>query len=206
MKPVIARVMILVGLISPVPGIVGAQNLDVRLFRTINNAHSPFSDDFFALQSNSVKPLTIGVTSGFLLTGLLRKDRATEHTGVLLAATAVVNYGVTHALKAGFNRKRPYEALANVHTPEGFEGTRSFPSGHTSTAFATATMLSLQYPKWYVWVPAYTWAGLVGYSRMALGVHYPSDVLVGALVGAGSAILVFQLRKTILKGSDSLFH
>jgi membrane-associated phospholipid phosphatase len=52
----------------------------------------------------------------------------------------------------------------------------SFPSQHTSFAFATATALSLQYRKWWVVVPAYTWAAMVGYSRLYLGQHYPSDV------------------------------
>ena len=63
------------------------------------------------------------------------------------------------------------------------------PSGHTSSVFATATSLSMAYPKWYVVVPSFVWAGSVGYSRMHLGVHYPSDVIIGALVGSGSAIL-----------------
>ena len=71
-------------------------------------------------------------------------------------------------------------------------GSPSFPSGHTSDAFSLATALSIVYPKWYVVVPAYAWAVTVGYSRMALGVHYPGDVLAGALIGAGSAYLCFR--------------
>ncbi|HSC36729.1 MAG TPA: phosphatase PAP2 family protein, partial [Chitinophagaceae bacterium] len=63
----------------------------------------------------------------------------------------------------------------------------SFPSGHTSSAFAMATSISMSYPKWYVIAPCYLWAGTVGVSRIVLGVHYPSDVLAGALVGMGSA-------------------
>ena len=65
----------------------------------------------------------------------------------------------------------------------------SMPSGHTSLAFATATTLTLSYPKWYVIAPSYFWACSVGYSRMNLGVHYPSDVAAGALLGAGSAYI-----------------
>jgi membrane-associated phospholipid phosphatase len=51
-------------------------------------------------------------------------------------------------------------------------------------AFALATSLSLSYPKCYIIVPSFAWASSVGYSRMDLGVHYPSDVLAGAIVGA----------------------
>ncbi len=53
-------------------------------------------------------------------------------------------------------------------------------------------MLTLQCPKWYVIVPAYAWAGAVGYSRLWLGMHYPSDVAVGALVGAASAYVSYK--------------
>ena len=89
----------------------------------------------------------------------------------------------------------------------------SFPSGHTSFAFATATSLSIKYPRWYVIAPSYLWAGAVGYSRMNLGVHYPSDVLAGAMLGAGSAWLTCKVNdwywkkknnKPIIKGWEKL--
>jgi membrane-associated phospholipid phosphatase len=71
------------------------------------------------------------------------------------------------------------------------------PSGHTSSAFSTATSLSLNFRKWYVVAPAYTYAAAVGYSRMYLGVHYPSDVLVGALLGSGTAYLTWKINKKL---------
>jgi membrane-associated phospholipid phosphatase len=79
--------------------------------------------------------------------------------------------------------------------PEFYESSASFPSGHTSIAFATATALSLKYPKWYVIAPASIWACSVGYSRMNLGVHYPSDVFAGAVLGAGSAFLTYKINE-----------
>jgi membrane-associated phospholipid phosphatase len=73
----------------------------------------------------------------------------------------------------------------------------SFPSGHTSNAFVTATSLSLNFKKWYVILPTYAWATAVGYSRMHMGVHYPSDVFAGAIVGAGSALITYKANQWI---------
>jgi undecaprenyl-diphosphatase len=80
---------------------------------------------------------------------------------------------------------------------------RSFPSGHTSEAFSLATSLTLVLPKWYVIAPAYTFAGLVGSSRMYLGAHYPSDIIAGALVGSGAAWLSYQFNKKLLQRKKS---
>jgi undecaprenyl-diphosphatase len=187
-------------------GAVLAQNPDVSIFRSINNWHSPASDRFFSFQSNTVKPLSIGLPLGMIVFGAAAKDRNAENNGTLMALAHLMNFGLTYGTKIIVNRKRPYETMNNVHLPAGREGTRSFPSGHTSSAFTTAAMLSLSYPKWYVIAPAYAWAGLAAYSRMALGVHYPSDVLVGALVGTGVALLIHHYRKPIIRQKDRIFR
>lgn len=178
---------------------------DVSLFRTINNAHTPTSDKFFNFMSHSMRPVVIAAPIGFVATGIIAKDRRSEDTGVLLAAATVTNTLLTVGMKKAVGRKRPYETLSNVHGG-GEDQSASFPSGHTSSAFATATLVSLEYKKWYVAVPAYTWASLVGYSRIAKGVHYPSDVLMGAALGAGSAFLIWKLKKPILRFKDRIFR
>ena len=100
-------------------------------------------------------------------------------------------------LKYSVNRDRPFVTYPDIIQKS--KAIPSFPSGHTSSAFATATSLSLAYPKWYIIVPSYAWAGTVGYSRMHLGVHYPSDVLAGALIGSGCAYLTFKVNQKLLK-------
>jgi len=186
--------------------LLSAQSLDARIFRSINDHHTKFSDNFFSFQSNSVKPLSIASPLGFIATGIIQKDRKAEDTGFLLGAAAVLNLGITYGLKYAVNRKRPYAALDQVHTVGKTERSASFPSGHASSAFTVATMISLNYPKWYVVVPCYLWAGLAGYSRMAIGMHYPSDVLMGAVVGAGCAYLIYKLRKPIIGTKDKMFR
>ncbi len=178
---------------------------DVSLFRTINNAHTPTSDKFFNFMSHSMRPVVIAAPIGFVATGIIAKDRRAEDTGYLLAVATVTNTLLTIGLKNAVGRKRPYETLSNVHGG-GVDQSASFPSGHTSSAFATATLVSLEYKKWYVAVPAYTWASLVGYSRIAKGVHYPSDVLAGAALGAGSAFLIWKLKKPMIAFKDRIFH
>ena len=187
-------------------GSLNAQNLDTRIFRSINDHHTKFSDNFFSFQSNSVKPVLIAAPLGFIATGIIQKDKKAEDAGILLATAAILNLGITYGLKNAVNRKRPYDALDHVHTVGNTERSASFPSGHTSSAFTVATMVSLNYPKWYVIVPSFAWAGLAGYSRMAIGMHYPSDVLMGAVVGAGSAYLIYKLRGPILGLKDRMFR
>lgn len=200
------RILLLAVCLCFAGSVLHSQNLDTRIFRSINDHHTKFSDDFFYFQTNSVKPVAIATPLGFLATGLIRKDRKAEDTGVLLIAASILNYGITYGMKNAVNRKRPYDALPNVHTVGSTERSASFPSGHTSSAFMVATMVSLNYPKWYVIVPCYLWAGLAGYSRMAIGMHYPSDVLMGAVVGAGSAYLIYRLRKPIVGAKDKIFR
>lgn len=70
----------------------------------------------------------------------------------------------------------------------------SFPSGHTSAAFLVATLLSFFYP---ALAPLLlTWAVLMGMARVVLGVHFPTDTLIGALMGTLSALLSLEIRLT----------
>ena len=178
------------------PVSLSSQNIDIRILRSLNSSQTLPSDKFFQFVSNSDAYIVLGIPAAMGTFGLIRHDdRLFRNACVTLAATAV-SFGITNALKYSFNRERPYVTYPDI-TKKSDEESPSFPSGHTSIAFATATSLTLAYPKWYVIVPSYTWAGTVGYSRMHLGVHYPSDVIVSALIGAGSAWLCFEVNKKL---------
>ncbi len=176
-----------------------SQNPDINLLKSINVDRNKSLDPGFILITNSASPISIGAPIVVFSVGLIQKDSTLKNKGIFLAETFAVNGFLTVALKLSFNRNRPiedYPLIIDKHQ-QASGGSPSFPSGHTSTAFATATSLSLAFPKWYVITPSFAWASAVGYSRMHLGVHYPSDVLAGAVVGAGSAFLSYKLNRWI---------
>jgi membrane-associated phospholipid phosphatase len=169
-----------------IPFKVSSQNIDIELLRLINSSEELPSDNFWRFVSNSEIYIGLGIPAGIGTAGLIKKDDNMIRTACVIFAAEAITSGISTVLKYSINRERPYITYPDI-TKKSSAGSPSFPSGHTSNAFAAATSLSLEFPKWYIVVPSYTWAGCVGYSRMHLGVHYPSDVLAGALIGSGCA-------------------
>ncbi|HTR82519.1 MAG TPA: phosphatase PAP2 family protein [Bacteroidota bacterium] len=174
-------------------------NLDVRIFRQINNAQSSFKSSLLGVTDYSVLPIAVAVPAVMTAYGFAESQDDLFQSGVLTGASEVVSYSVRYVLKVGIKRRRPYDALSNVHASHlDSADPYSFPSGHSTAAFALATMLTFRYPRPEVYVPVFLWAGLVGYGRVYFGLHYPSDVIAGALIGMGSSILVYEYRGEIL--------
>ena len=174
-----------------------AQNWDINTLKNIN-PQNPQSGVWKGV-SKSVYPLSLASPAALLATGFIKKDKALQQKGWEAVGSLVINTAITQGMKYTINRQMPFEKYPALVYPYEFDDSPSFPSGHTSTAFATATTLTLEFKKWYVAVPAYAWAAGVGYSRMYLGEHYPTDVIAGAAVGAGSAFLSHWLTKKIFK-------
>ena len=171
-----------------------SQNLDIDLLRKINLERNPALDPTFKFVTNSVAPIGLGAPLIVTSIGFIQKDNTLKNKGYYIGATLLTSAVLTTTLKFAIDRDRPFVTYPDIQKLTG-AGSPSFPSGHTSEAFATATSLSLAFPKWYVIAPSFLWAGAAGYSRMHLGVHYPTDVLVGALIGSGSAWLCHELNK-----------
>jgi undecaprenyl-diphosphatase len=112
-----------------------------------------------------------------------------------VAVAIIVAESVSGALKLWLGRDRP--PLSNpdpeplVHLP----ATYSFPSGHATVSFACATVLALAVPR--LRVPLYTLATLISFSRVYVGVHYPFDVLAGAVLGVAIAIALRMLAAAL---------
>jgi membrane-associated phospholipid phosphatase len=176
---------------------VTSQNWDIDLLKEFNLDRNKSLDPTFKLITNSVSPISIGAPIAVFGIGLIQKDSSLKNKGVIMVEALCVNAFTTTALKLAFKRDRPFVTYPYLDK-QADAGSYSFPSGHTSSAFALATSLSLAFPKWYVIAPAYLYASAAGYSRMHLGVHYPSDVLAGAIVGSGSALLSNYVQQKFL--------
>jgi undecaprenyl-diphosphatase len=166
--------------------------VDARLFLAINHLpHTrPLNGFFYFLTT-----IFNGGMAWFGLMGIaLLLDRphgwrVSRHAAVPLAlASSIVEYPV----KSFFHRRRPFIRIIQAIVIGKKPGTWSFPSGHAATAFAGAWLMQRHYPRggvlWYVI------AGLVAFSRVYLGDHYPGDVVSGSFMGVALAAAITGLR------------
>jgi membrane-associated phospholipid phosphatase len=173
-----------------------AQGFDYQTLKNIEGYRSDADTKFNKFLSDADAPICIATPILITAIGLIKKDKKITNQGLEIGIAFTATVAETYIVKYIVNRPRPYVTHTDLH-PLGSENSRSFPSGHTSSAFSTAMSLSLIYPKWYVAVPAFAWASATGYSRMYLGVHYPTDVLAGAVIGAGTAWLTHVINKKL---------
>ena len=171
-----------------------AQNTDINLLRSITTSRNYSYEKFHKGLSFSVYPALVFTPASIFSYGYLHKDTNQLNAGLCIATGIALNTALAVGLKYSIYRDRPYQKYPEIK-PLDTEVTPSMPSGHTASAFNVATSLTLFYRKWYVAVPAYTWATGVAYSRLYLGVHYPSDVLAGAILGSGTAWFTYYLNE-----------
>jgi len=157
-------------------------SIDLSIFYFLNHTISTgFLDKFFTIITN-VKNWYIAYV---ILIGIALIKGGTHGRiaviGILILIIVSDQFGY-RILKELFQRVRPCNVLNDVLTPIGCIANFSFPSNHALNNFAAATFLFKLYPK-YKWAFFIT-AILVSLSRVYLGVHYPSDILGGAIIGA----------------------
>lgn len=181
------------GLVS-VPARSQQHNWEYDLLRSLAEKRTTAGNNFHKGFSKINSTICLAVPAGILIAGLIEKDKTLKENALFITESIVVSSVITWTLKKAVGRERP--AVNDPSFPAVLDlQNNSFPSGHTSEAFSMATSLSMKYPRWYVVVPAFAYAGLSGYSRLYLGVHYPTDVLAGALVGSGSAWITWKINQ-----------
>lgn len=122
-------------------------------------------------------------------------DRRTSGKFLLFvfSAALIARFIVTEFIRLLYDRLRPFEVLDEVRQLVAHAGSASFPSGHAAFSFALAAAVSYYYPKTSILF--FAGAIAVGLGRVAAGIHWPSDILGGALVGIGTAWLLRKFFK-----------
>ena len=176
-------------------------NIDVAVYSFIDKIAGPALDGIFTFITH------LGDTPGiiwFVLGIILLIPKKTRKLGILmfagLAFSSLINNVV---LKEIIDRPRPYNVDPSVWTNAGYEyvwpglikqsSSWSFPSGHTSTSIGAAFALLLGCRKKYlaIGIPAFILSLAIGFSRIYVKVHYPTDVIAGAIVGLIAAVAIY---------------
>lgn len=133
----------------------------------------------------------IWIAIALILIAIPKTRKAGILVGFSLLGSLLINNII---LKNAVARIRPYEVVDGLQLLVRKATDFSFPSGHTGSSFAAAVMMCLALPKRYG-IPALIYAFLMGFSRLYVGIHYPTDVLTGAVTGTLCAFMVYAIYK-----------
>jgi len=174
--------------------------LDTNLFLWLNSHHSPFWDDVMLFISGKIEWLPLYL---MLIAFIIYRFRW-KSIPILIAiilAVAMADQLAVKAFKEVFERFRPThnpEIQHLVHIVNDYRGgSYGFVSNHAANSFSLAMFISLLFKNRYVTISIFFWALLVSYSRIYLGVHYPGDILGGAVLGIGIGWLIFFTYRKI---------
>lgn len=164
------------------------QQIDIDVLRLINQNRLTSFDSFFIFTTDVATLICYSSAVILLLAAYVKRNFLLRRKSWLLLVGLILNSTIADTLKNVVHRPRPFTTypfihnLVNVHTS-------SFPSGHTAEVFMLAISVSILFSR-YKWAKffAWCWAVIIAYSRMDLGVHYPSDILGSIII---SCIVAF---------------
>lgn len=165
-------------------------SVEASIFWLINNLPDSFRNIFLVITAAGSQWMLFGVT--LILIGLGKGRLALRTFSAGIAA-----YLTTEILKQVIGRARPGQILENVNVRELLVMGNGFPSGHTAVATAMAGVIYFALPTQLRWI-SFVWIGLVGVSRIYLGVHAPLDIVGGIAVGAIVVISANMIRGKLM--------
>jgi capsule assembly protein Wzi/PAP2 superfamily protein len=164
-------------------------------------SHDPTTLSHYNTLSDAGVVALVGGAGGMWLLSHYNHNDHWQETGFLSGEAAIHSLIMTEAFKYSFRRDRPYQG--NGTGPFFQPGGTSFPSEHSAAAWSVAAVIAHEYPGILPKILAYGAAGLVSYSRVHAEKHFPSDVMVGALIGELSAYKVYSRHHDPELGGDA---
>ena len=158
---------------------------DTELFSSLNGLAANSGMAIFSSITTQFGSEVILALIGLIFYLLSSKENTKILLGVLFAIT--ISDLVLSILKGAYFRPRPYQILSGVYNPLGLDEGSSFPSGHATRAFAVAALITMQKGKKYALLPLLSVGA--AFSRVIIGLHFPSDVLGGAFLGIALAVV-----------------
>ena len=170
------------------------RKIDEYFFKIINSSGWEGMDGVMMLISSK----WLWIPLYLYLLYLLYQKYASKFIWILISLGVLIflaDYGSVHFFKEVFQRLRPCHQLDNIRIVDGCGALYSFVSSHAANTFALAFFIGLllKSKKVFFWI--FTWATLIGFSRIYLGVHFPFDIVGGMFWGLFVSLLTYKLLK-----------